>query len=262
MIGFKTFCCIVGKPASVSPPSWVKYRCDAANQQLAPAPARQRVEQTVRDNFHQAAVAHKHIGEVGIDNFMIRLIKLRRQRTALLPQPDGVRQTLSKRTGGGFNTAYSRFPGDRGFSNATDGSSQFFQWQVVNRSDAAANCRSFDRGRIKRSRSYQSWVGNALRKNRSTALRQYQPCPSARWMIQNWLFVPHPYLSARIALARSFGTYNTRGWFIVWRQEDLQFALINGEQTNAFRCFSTAIASLIVLPTELRFASWELGGNV
>ena len=102
VIGFKTFCRIVGKPAFGFTVDGNTVVIVKTNQLAQSQRARQRTD-FVGNTFHQAAVAHKHIGEV-IDNFMIRLVKLRRQRTFCYRQSDGVRQTLSKWTGGGFNT--------------------------------------------------------------------------------------------------------------------------------------------------------------
>ena len=102
VIGFKTFCRIVGKPAFGFTVDGNTVVIVKTNQLAQSQRARQRTD-FVGNTFHQATVAHKHIGEV-IDNFMIRLVKLRRQCTLCYRQPDGVRQTLSKWTGGGFNT--------------------------------------------------------------------------------------------------------------------------------------------------------------
>ena len=130
VIGFKTFCRIVGKPAFGFTVDGNTVVIVKTNQLAQSQRARQRTD-FVGNTFHQAAVAHKHIGEV-IDNFMIRLIKLRRQCTLCYRQPDGVRQTLSKRTGGGFNTwRIANLRVAWGFRMQLTEVLQFFQRQVV-----------------------------------------------------------------------------------------------------------------------------------
>ena len=57
----------------------------------------------MRNPLHQAAIAHKHVGEV-IDDLMIWLIKLGRQRALGDSQAHGIRQSLPQRTGGGFHS--------------------------------------------------------------------------------------------------------------------------------------------------------------
>ena len=57
----------------------------------------------MRNPLHQAAIAHKYVGEV-IDNFVFRLVNLRRQRALGDSQTHGICQSLPQRTGGGFHS--------------------------------------------------------------------------------------------------------------------------------------------------------------
>ena len=56
----------------------------------------------MRNPLHQTTIAHKHVGKV-VDDLMVWLIKLRRQRALGDSQPHRVRQPLPQRPGGGFN---------------------------------------------------------------------------------------------------------------------------------------------------------------
>ena len=54
------------------------------------------------DPLHQTAIAHEHPG-VMVNDLMAGAIKLRRQRPFGDGHPDGVRQPLAQRAGGGFH---------------------------------------------------------------------------------------------------------------------------------------------------------------
>ena len=130
VIGFKTFCRIVGKPAFCFTVDGNTVVIVKTNQLAQSQRACQRTD-FVGNTFHQAAVAHKHIGEV-IDDLMVWLVKLRRQCTLCYRQPDGVRQTLSKRAGGGFNAwRIANLRVAWGFRMQLTEVLQFFQRQVV-----------------------------------------------------------------------------------------------------------------------------------
>ena len=78
VVGFKAFGGIIGKPAvgfTINGDTVVIVKTDQLAQ---PQRSRQRTD-LMRNAFHQAAVAHKHIREV-IDNLVVRLVELCRQR--------------------------------------------------------------------------------------------------------------------------------------------------------------------------------------
>ncbi len=101
-----------------------------ANQFAQPQRARQRTD-LVRDPLHQTAIAHKDIREV-IDNLMIRLVKLRRQRALGNRQPDRIRQPLTQRAGGGLHPRrIANLRVTRGFRVQLAEVFQFLKRQVI-----------------------------------------------------------------------------------------------------------------------------------
>ncbi len=88
VIGLKAFRGIVGKPAvgfAINRDAVVIVKADEFAQSQG---ARQRAH-FVRNALHQTAVAHKHPGIV-VNNLMVRLVKLCRQRALGNRQPNRV----------------------------------------------------------------------------------------------------------------------------------------------------------------------------
>ncbi|CCJ85576.1 hypothetical protein BN133_1953 [Cronobacter dublinensis 582] len=101
VIGFEAFGGVVGKPAfglAVNGDAVVIVKTD---QLAEPQRSRERTD-LMGDTFHQAAVAHKHIGVV-VDDLMARPVKLRRQGFLSNSEADRVREPLTERPGGGFH---------------------------------------------------------------------------------------------------------------------------------------------------------------
>ncbi|CCK15451.1 hypothetical protein BN136_1461 [Cronobacter universalis NCTC 9529] len=101
VVGFKTFGGVVGKPALGLAINGNAVVIVEANELAEAQRACERTD-LMRDTFHQAAIAHKHIGIV-IDDLMARAVKLRRERFLGNRQTHGVREPLAERPGGGFH---------------------------------------------------------------------------------------------------------------------------------------------------------------
>ena len=100
-VGFKTFGCVVGKPA-------VDVAVDGdvvvvpEGDQLAQTPGTGQRAGFVRDAFHHATVAHEHISVV-VDDFVAGLVEFVGQQFFRHRHTHGVGDALTQRAGGGFD---------------------------------------------------------------------------------------------------------------------------------------------------------------
>ncbi len=100
VIGAEAFRRIIGKPAfgfAVDGDAVVIVKPISL-----PSPSVPASEQASWEILHQTAIAHEHPG-VMVNDLMAGAIKLRRQRPFGDGHPDGVRQPLAQRAGGGFH---------------------------------------------------------------------------------------------------------------------------------------------------------------
>ncbi|MNP05673.1 hypothetical protein D3C76_976280 [compost metagenome] len=129
-VGFETCCGIVGEPAFN-----VAVDGDAVvvieRNQFAQLQGTGQGAYLVRDTFHHAAVAEECIGEV-VNNVVTRTVELRRQRLLSNRHAHCVSNTLTQRTGSGFNTCgVTHFRVTRGFGVQLTEVFQLFDWQVI-----------------------------------------------------------------------------------------------------------------------------------
>ncbi|CCJ99103.1 hypothetical protein BN130_1737 [Cronobacter malonaticus 507] len=101
VVGFETFGGVIGKPAFGFAINRDAVVIVEANELAEAQRARERAD-LMGDAFHQAAVAHKHIG-IMIHNLMARAVELRRERFLGNRQTNSIRQPLAERPGGGFH---------------------------------------------------------------------------------------------------------------------------------------------------------------
>ena len=130
VVGLEAFCRVVGEPALGFPVDGDAVVIVEANQLAEPQGARQGAD-LMGNPLHQAAVTHKHVGVV-IDNLVVRLVELCRQRTLGNRQPDRICQPLTERPGGGFHArriANLRVP--RGFGVQLAEVFQLLKRQIV-----------------------------------------------------------------------------------------------------------------------------------
>ena len=101
VVGFKAFCRVVGKPAFGLPVDGDAVVIVEANQLAEPQRARQGAD-LMGNPLHQAAVTHKYVGIV-VDNLVVRLVKLCRQRAFGNRQPNRIGQPLTEWSGRCFH---------------------------------------------------------------------------------------------------------------------------------------------------------------
>ncbi|CAM3596774.1 hypothetical protein SB6411_05435 [Klebsiella spallanzanii] len=129
-VGFEAFCRVVGEPAfnmTVDGDAVVVIE----RHQFAKLQGTGQRTYLVRDTFHHAAIAHKRVSEV-VNNVVARTVELRRQGFLRNRHPHRIGNTLTQRTGRGFNTrCIAHFRVARRFGMQLTEVLQLFNRQII-----------------------------------------------------------------------------------------------------------------------------------